>query len=221
VQRAPGIPHALKGGEKIHARLGRFAPRDLYACLEIVIASGAKQSILSLRGKMDCFAPLAMTAPARICATRWFGMAALWPKKLFWPATSWVANLHCEQLLTFAATIAISTPPGITSGLLALDGNRKMTGSTRSSGGLDDRRKRLLFRCWHRGTREMDLILGRFADAEIANLTEGELAQLEHLIEVPDPDLYAALTGDTPLAPEYASSLFDRIKSFRAVDHDA
>ena len=44
----------------------------------------------------------------------------------------------------------------------------KMTGTTRSSGGLDDRRKRLLFRCWHRGTREMDLILGRFADAEIA-----------------------------------------------------
>ena len=35
-----------------------------------------------------------------------------------------------------------------------------MTGTTRSSGGLDDRRKRLLFRCWHRGTREMDLILG-------------------------------------------------------------
>ena len=96
-----------------------------------------------------------------------------------------------------------------------------MTGSTRSSDGLDDRRKRLLFRCWHRGTREIDLILGRFANAEIANLTEGELAQLEHLIEVPDPDLYAALTGDTPLAPEYASSLFDRIKSFRAVDHDA
>jgi antitoxin CptB len=96
-----------------------------------------------------------------------------------------------------------------------------MTGSTRSSGGLDDRRKRLLFRCWHRGTREMDLILGRFADAEIANLKDGELTQLERLIEVPDPDLYAALTGDEPLAAEYAGSLFDRIKSFRAVDHDA
>ena len=72
-----------------------------------------------------------------------------------------------------------------------------MTGTTRSSGGLDDRRKRLLFRCWHRGTREMDLILGRFADAEIASLSDDELAQLERLIEVPDPDLYAALTGDT------------------------
>ena len=67
-----------------------------------------------------------------------------------------------------------------------------MTGTTRSSNGLDDRRKRLLFRCWHRGTREMDLILGRFADAEIGNLSDDELTQLETLLEVPDPDLYAA-----------------------------
>jgi antitoxin CptB len=94
-----------------------------------------------------------------------------------------------------------------------------MTGSTRSSGGLDDRRKRLLFRCWHRGTREMDLILGRFADAEIAGLADSELAELELLIEVPDPDLYAALTGGAVLSADYAGGLFDRIKSFR-VDHD-
>jgi antitoxin CptB len=91
-----------------------------------------------------------------------------------------------------------------------------MTGSTRSSDGLDDRRKRLLFRCWHRGTREMDLILGRFADAEIADLTDDELAQFEHLMDVPDPDLYAALIGNMPPAPDYANRLFDRIKSFRA-----
>jgi antitoxin CptB len=95
-----------------------------------------------------------------------------------------------------------------------------MTGSTRSSGGLDDRRKRLLFRCWHRGTREMDLILGRFADAEITKLSDDELAQFEYLMDVPDPDLYAALTGDVPPAPNFASGLFDRIKSFRA-DRDA
>jgi antitoxin CptB len=93
-----------------------------------------------------------------------------------------------------------------------------MTGTTRSSEGLDDRRKRLLFRCWHRGTREMDLILGRFADTAIASLTEDEVTELEHLIELPDPDLYAALTGDTPLAPQYAGALFNRIKSFRPGD---
>ena len=75
-----------------------------------------------------------------------------------------------------------------------------MTGTTRSSDGLDIRRKRLLFRCWHRGTREMDLILGRFADAEIATLSDDEMSALERLIEVPDPDLYAALTGDRRLA---------------------
>ena len=96
-----------------------------------------------------------------------------------------------------------------------------MTGSTRSSGGLDDRRKRLLFRCWHRGTREMDLILGRFADAEIANLADGELGELERLIELPDPDLYAAFSGDRPLPSEYAGPLFDRIKSFRATGYGA
>jgi antitoxin CptB len=91
-----------------------------------------------------------------------------------------------------------------------------MTGSTRSSSGLDDRRKRLLFRCWHRGTREMDLILGRFADAEIADLSEADLGQLEHLIELPDPDLYAALSSDVLLQMEYRTPLFDRIKSFPA-----
>ena len=96
-----------------------------------------------------------------------------------------------------------------------------MTGSTRSSDGLDIRRKRLLFRCWHRGTREMDLILGRFADAEIADLTDNELGELERLIEVPDPDLYAALTGDRPIAAEHAGPLFDRLKRHRTADHGA
>jgi antitoxin CptB len=126
------------------------------------------------------------------------------------------ANAMRQKVLTLTMSVAISTAPG-TSGLLALRRDGWMTGSTRSSGGLDDRRKRLLFRCWHRGTREMDLVLGRFADAEIAALSDAELAQLEHLIELPDPDLYAALTGDAVLAAEYHTALFDRIKALRGV----
>ena len=90
-----------------------------------------------------------------------------------------------------------------------------MTGSTRSSHGLDDRRKRLLFRCWHRGTREMDLILGRFADAEIADLSDADVAELEILIELPDPDLYNAFSGAVAIEPQYAGALFDRIKAFQ------
>ena len=125
-----------------------------------------------------------------------------------------------QQRADTAGSSGYINPPG-TSGLLALDWICDMTGTTRSSEGLDDRRKRLLFRCWHRGTREMDLILGRFADAEIGNLSDDELSQLERLIEVPDPDLYAALTGDKVLPAEHATALYDRIKAFRAVDHDA
>src|SRR5450432_1870098 len=116
-------------------------------------------------------------------------------------ATTTMPIIHGITGLTLSITDAISTSPG-TSGLLALDWTGEMTGSTRSSDGLDDRRKRLLFRCWHRGTREMDLILGRFADAEIVGLSDAELAQLEHLIEVSDTDLYAAVSGNRALAPE-------------------
>ena len=95
-----------------------------------------------------------------------------------------------------------------------------MTGTTRSSDGLDDRRKRLLFRCWHRGTREMDLILGRFADAEIGNLSDDDLTQLETLLEEADPDLYAAITGDKVLPAEVIGPLFARIKAFPIADRD-
>ena len=66
----------------------------------------------------------------------------------------------------------------------------------------------------------MDLILGRFADAEIAGLAEDELTDLERLIEVPDPDLYAALAGDCPRPEPFVSPLFDRIRTFHAAGSD-
>jgi antitoxin CptB len=44
---------------------------------------------------------------------------------------------------------------------------------------LDARQRRILFRSWHRGMREMDLVLGRFADAEVAGLCESELNDYE------------------------------------------
>ncbi len=91
-----------------------------------------------------------------------------------------------------------------------------MTGSSRSSEGLEPRRKKLLFRCWHRGTREMDLLLGRFADAHIAEFSEAELTELEQLIELPDPDLYAAFSEKAPLPPGVADGIFQRIKAFGA-----
>jgi antitoxin CptB len=89
-----------------------------------------------------------------------------------------------------------------------------MTGTTRSSEGLDLRRRKLLFRSWHRGMREMDLIMGGFADARIGALSEGELAQFERMIEVPDRDLLAWITGEEAVPPDFDSALFRDLRDF-------
>ena len=89
-----------------------------------------------------------------------------------------------------------------------------MTGTARSSEGLDTRRRKLLFRCWHRGMREMDLIMGRFADAAVEQLTSDELTEFEHLMEVPDRELLAWITGEADVPPEYDTALFRRLRDF-------
>jgi antitoxin CptB len=95
---------------------------------------------------------------------------------------------------------------------------KAMTGSRLSSDGLDARRKRLLFRCWHRGTKELDLIIGGFADAHLPTLSEAELDQLEQIIEAPEPELYAALTADGPAPQGVFGEVFEKMKAFRVVD---
>ncbi|HLH94599.1 MAG TPA: succinate dehydrogenase assembly factor 2 [Xanthobacteraceae bacterium] len=89
-----------------------------------------------------------------------------------------------------------------------------MTGTTRSSEGLDLRRRKLLFRSWHRGMREMDLIMGGFADARIASLNASELDEFERLIEVPDPDLLAWIIGDAVVPPDFDSALLRDLRRF-------
>jgi antitoxin CptB len=89
-----------------------------------------------------------------------------------------------------------------------------MTGSTRSSDGLDERRRRLLFRSWHRGTREADLIMGRFADAHIAVLSDAELDEYEHLLEALETDLLTWVTGVTQVPPEHDTAMFRRVRDF-------
>ncbi len=89
-----------------------------------------------------------------------------------------------------------------------------MTGTTRSSEGLDSRRRKLLFRSWHRGMREMDLIMGGFADAKVEHLSEPELAEFERLIELPDRDLLAWITGEETVPPDFDSALLRDLRAF-------
>jgi len=89
------------------------------------------------------------------------------------------------------------------------------TGTNRSSEGLDGRRRRLLFRCWHRGIRELDLVLGRFADAQIESLNETELTELEGWLEIPDQQMFAWVNGMEPAPAEMETGLFQRLRDFR------
>ncbi len=89
-----------------------------------------------------------------------------------------------------------------------------MSGTTRSSEGLDERRRRLLFRAWHRGMREVDLITGRFADAHIGTLTEAEVAEFERLIDVPEPDLLNWVMGAIAVPAQFDTALFRKMRDF-------
>ena len=71
---------------------------------------------------------------------------------------------------------------------------------------LDARRRRLLFRATHRGTRENDILVGGFVSARIAAFTDEEMDAVEDILELPDPAVSDWLTGRTAL-PEGAAML--------------
>ena len=91
-----------------------------------------------------------------------------------------------------------------------------MSGSTLSSAALDERRRRILFRAWRRGVRETDLIVGRFADVYIGTLDEPSLDDFERLIEVPNSDLYAWVSGEGDIPANYDTAVLRQLKSFHA-----
>ncbi len=93
--------------------------------------------------------------------------------------------------------------------------------SERSSEGLDVRRRKLLFRAWRRGVREMDLIVGRFADVYIDKFDDGALDEFERLIEAPNADLYAWVVGDRKPPADYDTAVLRQLISFHSREfHD-
>lgn len=78
----------------------------------------------------------------------------------------------------------------------------------------ETRRKRLRFRCWHRGIKETDLLLGRFADARIFELDPERLDELEALMEAQDWDIYAWVSRGTPPPPEFDTKLMQMLQDF-------
>lgn len=60
---------------------------------------------------------------------------------------------------------------------------------------VENRRKRLRFRAWHRGTKEMDLLMGSFADAHLSGFGRDQLDRFEALLDVPEPVVYDWILG--------------------------
>lgn len=75
------------------------------------------------------------------------------------------------------------------------------------------RLKRMRMRSWRRGTKEMDLVLGPYADARLAGMTEAELQAYDSLLEEHDQDLMAWMLGQKP-APEAHAALIQRLAAF-------
>lgn len=79
----------------------------------------------------------------------------------------------------------------------------------------ENRRKRIIWRACHRGIKEMDIVVGTFVQDRIAHSDEAELQELERIIEIPDQDLLAWLTGAQPVPGDQQSALLQEMLAAR------
>ena len=80
----------------------------------------------------------------------------------------------------------------------------------------ENRLKRMRYRAWHRGIKEMDLILGRFADETLDSLSDDDLDQFEGLLEVGDQQFYRWINGAEDVPDDQDGPLLRRIMT---LDH--
>ena len=78
----------------------------------------------------------------------------------------------------------------------------------------DVRCRRLLFRCWHRGTQESDFILGSFAEDSLKTLDNNQLGRFEALLDCTDPDLFDWIFGVSDPPPEHDHDVMQLLRSF-------
>lgn len=82
---------------------------------------------------------------------------------------------------------------------------------------LEKKRKQLIFRSMHRGTKEMDLLLGTFAQKNIPSFSDEELAEYDALLQLSDPDLYNWITGKEETPANLNGGVMDKLKAHKFV----
>ncbi|HEV3242749.1 MAG TPA: succinate dehydrogenase assembly factor 2 [Methyloceanibacter sp.] len=79
------------------------------------------------------------------------------------------------------------------------------------------RRRRALYRATHRGSKELDFLLGRFAERNIETMSDAEIGVLERLIEVPDPEIAESLFEGNSLEEPALDTLMRRLRCFHGI----
>jgi antitoxin CptB len=82
-------------------------------------------------------------------------------------------------------------------------------------------RRRLLFRSWHRGTQESDLILGSFAEGSLGTLDSDQLRRFEALLDCTDPDLFDWIFAVSDPPPEHDHDVMRLLRNFCIERHRA
>lgn len=82
------------------------------------------------------------------------------------------------------------------------------------TGDLDLRRKRASYRAAHRGTKEMDWLLGRYATATLEQMDASQLAAFEDLLDAPDPELQVWIMDTATVPDDRYAALIRELRTF-------
>ena len=85
------------------------------------------------------------------------------------------------------------------------------------SSDLGMRRRRALWRATHRGSKEMDFLLGRFAEQALDCMNSAEITVFERLIDTPDPVIESCVLKGFSLAEPDLDELIDRLRRFHGL----
>lgn len=80
---------------------------------------------------------------------------------------------------------------------------------------LSDRQKKLRWHAWHRGMRELDILIGTTADKHLATMSPEEMDMLEHFLNADDAEVWRWITEKKPIEKEYDNIIWQWIKTER------
>ena len=85
---------------------------------------------------------------------------------------------------------------------------------------LAHRRKKLKFRAWHRGIKEMDMILGKYADEHLEHMSDEQMDEFSLLLQQPDDEMYKWVSGARQVPAEFDTEIMKTLKSFSMIPVD-